>query len=387
MQEPIPLLDLRAQYQAIAPELESAALRVMRSGRYVLGDEVTEFEERYAAYTGTRHAIGVNSGTSALHLALLALGIGPGDEVITVPFTFVASVAAVMYTGATPVLVDVRADSLTMDPALLEAAITPRTKAIMPVHIYGQAADMDPILEVAARHHLPVVEDAAQAHGARDRGRRCGSIGTIGCFSFYPGKNLGALGEGGAVTTDVDAVADRIRLLRDWGAAHKYDHTVLGYNYRLDALQAALLSVKLSHLEEWNQARRVHADLYRDALESVVGDVQPVAERADAMHVYHVFAVRSPRREALRGQLSARGISTGVHYPIPVHLQEGYRLGYGEGSFPVAEKAAKEVLSLPIHAELPPAHRQRVIDAIREASTAGARSAQSTVAAVGEGAE
>jgi dTDP-4-amino-4,6-dideoxygalactose transaminase len=365
----IPLLDLKAQHKAIGPEVEEAALGVLRSGRYVLGPEVAAFEEEFARFSAARHAIGVNTGTSALHLALLALGVGPGDEVVTVAFTFVATAAAILYCGARPVLVDVAPDTLTMDPGLLERAITPRTRAIVPVHLYGQPADMGPIMVVAGRHGIPVVEDAAQAHGAEYQGRRAGSMGTLGCFSFYPGKNLGAAGEGGAVTTDDDALARKIRLLRDWGAEHKYDHQMVAYNYRLEELQASILRVKLRHLEAWSEARRSIAGTYREQL----ADLSPVGELPDSRHVYHVFAIRSHRREQLRQSLEQRGVQTGIHYPIPVHLQPGYaELGYGPGDFPAAEQAAAQVLSLPIYPELTRDQQSHVIGAVREAASVSA---------------
>jgi dTDP-4-amino-4,6-dideoxygalactose transaminase len=362
----IPLLNLRAQHSLIGPEVEEAAIRVLRSGRYVLGPEVEAFESEFARSCGVAQAIAVNTGTSALHLSLLALGVGAGDEVITVPFTFVATVAAALYCGARPVLVDVDQATLTMDPERLEAAITPRTRAIVPVHIYGQPADMAPILEVAERHGIPVIEDACQAHGAEYRGRRAGSMGRLGCFSFYPGKNLGAAGEGGAVTTDDEGLAHRLRLLRDWGAEHKYDHQMLAFNYRLDALQASILRVKLAHLEEWTEVRREIAAGYREQLARLPGrELTTVAERGDVRHVYHVFAVRSPQRDALRDALEEQGVQTGIHYPVPVHLQPGYaELGYQAGDFPVAEQAATEVLSLPIYPELTVEQRDQVIAAV-----------------------
>ena len=359
----VPLLDLRIQYQSLKPRIDAAVGRVFESGIFVLGPEVAAFEREFAAYCGVAHAIGVNSGTSALHLALLAAGVGAGDEVVTVPFTFVATAAAVLYAGARPVFVDVDPDTLTMDPELVEAAITPRTKAILPVHLYGQAADMAPILAIAARYGIPVIEDAAQAHGAEYGGRRVGSLGTMGCFSFYPGKNLGAAGEGGAITTDDDQLAHTIRLLRDWGAKEKYRHVMRGFNYRLEELQAAVLRAKLIELDNWTEARRTHARAYREALGRV--GVSVVAERSGGRHVYHVFAIRTPHRCAMIESLTGGGIGTGIHYPIPVHLQEAYRdLGHGIGSFPVAEAAAHEVLSLPIYPELTEAQRGLVVDAV-----------------------
>src|SRR6476469_3837 len=262
----IPFVDLATQYHSIRSEINRAVLSVLESSQFILGKEVSAFEEEFAAWTGSRHAIAVNSGTSALHLALLAAGVGPGDEVITVPFTFVATAAAVWYTGAKPVFVDVDPESYCMDSARIEEAITPRTRAILPVHLYGQAADMDAISAIARRHGLPVVEDAAQAHGAEYRGRRCGSIGEMGCFSFYPGKNLGAYGEGGMVTTNDPEFARQIRILRDWGAEKKYHHVLKGFNYRMEGVQGAILRVKLRYLEQWTEARRANATLYSRAL-------------------------------------------------------------------------------------------------------------------------
>jgi dTDP-4-amino-4,6-dideoxygalactose transaminase len=346
----IPFVDLRAQYRAIGPEVMDAARQVLESGDYVLGPEVASFEEEFAAYCQSRHAICVNTGTSALHLALLALGVGRGDEVVTVPFTFIATVAAIGYTEAEPVFVDVEPRTLTMDPERLEAVISERTRAIIPVHLYGQTADMKPILEIARRHGVAVVEDACQAHGAEQGGRRAGSMADIGCFSFYPGKNLGAYGEGGAVTTDDAELARRIRLLRDWGAENKYVHTVKGFNYRLPELQAAMLRVKLRRLEEWTEARRAHARLY-DRLLS--GKVQTPVEGPGNRHAYHLYAVRVSDREAVRRELDAAEIQTGIHYPVPVHLQPAWSaLGYRRGQFPVSESAASEVLSLPMYPEL-----------------------------------
>jgi dTDP-4-amino-4,6-dideoxygalactose transaminase len=346
----IPFVDLRAQYRTIGPEVLDAARLVLESGHYVLGPEVAAFDEEFAAYCQTQHAISVNTGTSALHLALLALGVGPGDEVITVPFTFVATVAAIGYTGARPVFVDVEPSTLTMDPAQLEAGISERTKAIVPVHLYGQTADMQPILEIARRHGVAVVEDACQAHGAEHRGIRAGSIGDIGCFSFYPGKNLGAYGEGGAVTTSDPDLARKVRVLRDWGTEQKYVHAEKGFNYRLPELQAAFLRVKLRRLEEWTEARRAHARLYDQLLSE---SLQTPVEQPGNRHVYHLYAVRVADREAVRQRLHAAEVQTGIHYPVPVHLQPAWSdLGHGRGDFPVSERAADEVLSLPMYAEL-----------------------------------
>lgn len=347
----IPLVDLQAQYRSIKPDVDAAVQGVLDSAQFVLGPAVASFEKGFAAYCGTAEAIGVNSGTSALHLALLAAGVAPGDEVITVPFTFVATVAAIEYAGAKPVFVDIDPIYYTMDPAQLESAITPRTRAVVPVHLYGQPADMDPIVEIANRRGLAVIEDACQSHGAEYRGRRCGSIGALGCFSFYPGKNLGAYGEGGAVVTDDPTLAARIRLLRSWGEGARYTHTVRGFNYRMDGIQGAVLDVKLRHIDRWTAARRAHAASYARFLEDTPAALPRVRE--GATHVYHVHAVRVPRRESVRAALAEAGVQTGVHYPIPVHLQPAYQdLGYARHDFPVAERLADEVLSIPIFPEL-----------------------------------
>lgn len=360
----IPYLDLKAQYDSIRDELNAAALRVLASTNYILGEEVAAFEQEFAAYTQTRHAVGLNSGTSALHLALLAVGVQPGDEVITVPFTFIATASSVVYAQAKPVFVDVTPDTLTMDPALLERAITPRTRAILPVHIHGQMADMDPILEIARKHNLPVVEDAAQAHGATYRGRAAGSMGAIGCFSFYPGKNLGACGEGGALVTQDSELAAKVKCLRDWGQTQRYHHDLLGYNYRMDNLQGAFLRIKLRKLEEWTEGRRAAAARYAELLAGP-GLGLPV-EAPERRHVYHVYAVRTPQREALQARLNAAKIGNGIHYPIPVHLQKCLaHLGHRPGDFPVTEKAAAEVLSLPMFPELTAAQQSEVAAAAR----------------------
>jgi dTDP-4-amino-4,6-dideoxygalactose transaminase len=368
----IPFVDLKSQYRSIKPEIDRAIQQVLDESQYILGPAVSAFERDFATFCRTTEAIGVNSGTSALHLALLALGVRPGDEVITVPFTFVASVSAIEYAGAKPVLVDVEADYWTMDPAQLEAAITPRTKAIMPVHLYGQPADMDPILAIAEKNGIPVVEDACQSHGSDYQGRRCGSMGQIGCFSFYPGKNLGAYGEGGAAVTNDAALATRIRLLRAWGEETRYEHKYRGFNYRMDGIQGAVLGVKLKHLESWTEARRARAATYARALQDT-GVVVPV-ERPGVRHVYHVYVVRTPDRDGLRARLTEAGVQTGVHYPIPVHLQPAYRdLGYSVGDFPVSERAAREVLSLPIYPELTEEQIETIAGVCRASVTAPVR--------------
>ena len=366
----IPFIDLKAQYESIQAEIQTAVNATLASTQFVLGKEVAAFEEEFAAYSGGKFGIGVNSGTSALHLALLAAGVGPEDEVITVSCTFVATVAAIDYTGARPVFVDVEDTTLNMDPAQVEAAITDRTKVILPVHLHGQPADLDPILEIARRHGLRVIEDAAQAHGAEYQGRRVGSIGDLGCFSFYPGKNLGAYGEGGMVVTNNEDYAHTIRLLRDWGQERKYHHVLKGFNYRLEGIQGAILRVKLRHLDAWTEARRQHAAAYNELLADA--PVQRPVERPYARHVYHVYAVRTPQRDRLQAALQAQGIQTNIHYPIPVHLQKAYEtFGYGRGDLPITEQAAAELLSLPMFPELQPAQIDAVCRAVREAGHGG----------------
>jgi dTDP-4-amino-4,6-dideoxygalactose transaminase len=361
----IPFVDLKAQYRTLKAEMDAAVLGVLESGQYVLGPEVAAFEREFAAYSGAAHGVAMNSGTSALHLAFLALGIGPGDEVITTPHTFVATVAAIGYTGARTVFVDIDPRTFTIDPARIEAAITARTRAIVPVHLYGQPADMDPILEIARRRGLAVVEDACQAHGAQYQGRRVGSLGDLGCFSFYPGKNLGAYGEGGAVVTNNPDYDRTLRMLRDWGAERKYHHVLKGYNYRMEGLQGAILRVKLRHLEAWTEARRARAKRY-DTLLAGSGVAVPAAAPYESRHVYHVYAVRHPQRDDLQRALGDRGVQTGIHYPIPVHLLEAHAdLGYGPGSFPHAERAAAEVLSLPLFPELTGEQQDAVALAVR----------------------
>jgi dTDP-4-amino-4,6-dideoxygalactose transaminase len=364
----VPYLDLKAQYQSIKSEIDAAVAAVLESCQFILGPEVAAFEREFAAYCGATECIALNSGTSALHLALLAAGVGPGDEVITVPFTFAASVAAIVYTGARPVLIDIDPRTFNMDPALVESAITPRTKAILPVHLYGQPADMDPIMAVAKRHGLIVIEDAAQAHGAKYKERPVGSIGDIGCFSFYPAKNLGAYGEGGAVTTNNPEYARTIRMLRDWGQDRKYHHVLRGYNYRMEGFQGAILRVKLRHLERWTKARRAIALQYNELLADCGLDLP--AEMPWARHVYHVYTMRSDARDGLQAALLAEGIQTAVHYAVPVHLQPAYaEFGRGKGSLPHAEAAAQQVLSLPMYPELSEPAITQVVNAVKLAAT------------------
>jgi len=360
----VPFVDLKAQYRSIRHEIDAAVAQVLDSAQLILGDEVAGFEREFAAYSGATEAVAVNSGTSALHLALLAAGVGPGDEVITVPFTFVATVSAIGYTNARAVFVDVDPDYYTMDPAKLEAAITPRTKAIMPVHLYGQPADMDRILDIATRRGIPVIEDAAQAHGAEYHGRRCGSMGAVAGFSFYPGKNLGAYGEGGAVASSRADLVTTMRLLRDWGAPRKYEHTLKGFNYRMDGIQGAILRVKMKHIEAWTEARRSRAALYARHLRDL--PMRLPQERPGCRHVYHVYAVRTRERQRLQAALLERGVHTGIHYPIPVHLQPAHHdLGYRRGDFPVSEQLADEVLSLPLYPELTDTQVAEVAAALR----------------------
>ena len=359
----VPFMDLKLQYAAIRDEILPAVAKVLESAQFVLGSEVAAFEEEFAAFCGAQHGVAVNTGTSALHLALLAAGVGPGDEVITVPCTFVATVAAIRYTGATPVFVDVDPTTYTMDVNKIEAAITSKTKVVLPVHLYGNPADMDPILEIARRHNLVVIEDAAQAHAAEYHGRRCGSIGDMGCFSFYPGKNLGAYGEGGLVTTNNPEFAKTIRMLRDWGAEKKYEHVLKGFNYRMEGIQGAILRVKLKYLEQWTEARRAHAAAYATVL-SQSGLTLPT-ERLGDRHVYHVYAVLTNRRRELIESLASQNVQTGIHYPFPIHLLPAHAdLGYHAGDFPVSEQVAAQELSLPMYPEMTDAHIEAVGNAV-----------------------
>lgn len=364
----IPFLDLRTQYRSIKQEIDEAVLRVLDSSAFILGPEVTAFEEDFAAYCGARYCAGVNSGTSALHLALLALGVGPGDEVVTVSMTFVATVSAIDYTGATARLVEADPETFCIDPAKIEAAITPKTKAIVPVHLHGRVADMDPILEVARRHNLPIVEDAAQAHGAEYKGKRAGSFGDIACFSFYPGKNLGAYGEGGAVVTSDEELIKKVRMLRDWGQEKRYHHVVRGYNYRMDGIQGAILRVKLRHLEAWTEGRIAAANAYRAHLDPAVVTL-PAPVAAGDRHVYHVFAVQLKDRDAVQKAMNEAQIQSGIHYPVPVHLQPAFaHLGYKKGDFPVSERLADSFLSMPIFPEMTEAQAIQVAETVNKAA-------------------
>jgi dTDP-4-amino-4,6-dideoxygalactose transaminase len=347
----IPFVDLKAQYKTIKSEIDQAVSEVIESTAFVGGERLERFEKNFARYTGSKHAVGASSGTSALHLALHVLGIGRGDEVITATNTFIATTEAISQTGAAPVLVDVDDETLTLDPNKVEAAVTPRTKAIIPVHLYGQCADMDAIRAIARRHSLKVIVDACQAHGAMLGGKREAILGDVTCYSFYPGKNLGAYGDGGAVVTDDGDLAEKMRSVGNHGRLDRYTHSAEGFNYRLDALQAAILDVKLGHLDEWNERRRSRAKLYDAAFAN--GPVRPVREGAGRYHVYHLYVVRTRARDVLLEGLAKRGVSAGIHYPVPLHLQVAYkRMGLGVGSYPVAEKAAVEIVSLPMYPEL-----------------------------------
>lgn len=358
----IPLVDLRAQYDRIRPEIDAAITGVLESTSFIMGPDVRAFEEEFAAYCGASHAVGLSSGTDAVHLALRAAGVGPGDEVITTAHTFTATAEGIVMAGAVPVFADIDRRTFNLDPASVEARVTPRTKALLPVHLYGQPADMDPLLEIAARHHLAVVEDAAQAHGATYRGRRVGTLAQAACFSFYPGKNLGAYGDAGAVTTGDAAMAARLRQLRDHGRRDKYEHLEIAFGNRIDTLQAAVLRVKLRYLAEWTARRRAIAREYTARLGGRIG-VPYVPEWADP--VWHLYVVRVPERAAVQARLKTAGIQSGVHYPIPLHLQPAYRgLGYRAGELPNTEAAAGEVLSLPIYPEMPADAIERVSNAL-----------------------
>lgn len=362
----VPFLDLKRQHSALMPEFEAAFREVVDSSAFAGGRYVQAFEEDFAQFCGCAHAVGVGSGTEALWLALLALGVGPGDEVVTVPHTFIATAEAISFCGAKPVFVDIEPRTYNMDPKRLETAITPRTKAIIPVHIFGQCADMDPILEIAGRHGIPVVEDAAQAHGAEYRDQKAGSMGAAGCFSFYPGKNLGAMGEGGAVVCNDPGLADKVRCLRDHGQTKKYHHSFVGWNGRMDGLQAAVLRIKLRHLAENNERRRANAARYDKLLAGLDGVVLPESVPG-RVHVYHVYAVRMAARERILSELSNQGVSCGIHYPIPLHLTEAYRhLGCVVGSFPVAEECAQSFISLPMFPELETEEVEYVSNALRQ---------------------
>jgi dTDP-4-amino-4,6-dideoxygalactose transaminase len=360
----VPLVDLAAQYRSIRPEIDEAIQRVLDRAAFILGDEVTTFEAAFASYVQAGGAVGVSSGTAAIELSLRAIGLQPGDEVITTAHTFIATAEAITNAGGRPVFADIDPATFNVDPAQVESLVTDRTRAILPVHLYGHPADLNSLLQIAARRGLYLIEDAAQAVGAEIDGRRCGSIGQIACFSFYPGKNLGAYGDAGAVASDDAELLARIRRLRDHGRTTKYEHVEVGYAERIDALQAAILAAKLPHLEAWNEARRQHARSYGELLAG--GAVVVPVEAAGMRHVFHLYVVRHPRRDALLEHLKANGIAAGVHYPIPLHRQPAYaNLGYGEVSLPETERAAAEVLSLPMFPELTDEQLQHIAHCVR----------------------
>jgi dTDP-4-amino-4,6-dideoxygalactose transaminase len=358
----VPFVDLKAQYQTMRDEVRAAVDMVFESTQFILGDAVETFERAFANYLGVKHAIGVGSGVDALKIALEAAGVGAGDEVIIPANTFIATPLAVSATGAKPVLVDCTEDTYQINPDLIGPEITPRTKVIMPVHLYGQSADMSAIVEIARTHGLLVIEDAAQAHGTRFMGTPCGTFGLAGCFSFYPGKNLGAYGDGGAIVTNDDEFAQKVSRLRNYGQQQKYVHVEKGTNSRLDTVQAAILNVKLRHLDEWNEARRAHAAVYSDSL---ANDLIVPALDSRSTHIFHLYVVRTPHRDKLQKHLATLGIQTGIHYPIPIHLQEAYSdLGFKRGAFSVTEALADEIVSLPMYAELSQQQIELVVDAI-----------------------
>lgn len=361
----VPLVDLQAQYASIKPEIDAAVARVLRNANFILGKEVADFEQAFAKYIGVNDAVGVASGTAALHLSLLACGVGSGDEVITSAHTFIATAEAISQTGARPVFVDIDPRTYTLDPNCVEAAITPRTRALIPVHLYGQSADMASLLDIAQRKNLWLIEDAAQAHGAEYQGRRCGSMGHLGCFSFYPGKNLGAYGDAGAVTGNDALLLAKVRKLRDHGRITKYEHDEIGFGERLDALQAAILFAKLPHLEDWIAARRAHAKTYNQLL--IGCDVETPYEFNEGRHVYHQYVIQTSRRDVLMAYLKEHGIEVGVHYPVPLHRQPAYlQQGYAEFVLPITEKAAGRVLSLPVYPELTEKQIASIVQILRE---------------------
>jgi dTDP-4-amino-4,6-dideoxygalactose transaminase len=371
----VPFLDLKAQYQRIKPEIDKAVSDVISEQYFILGPKVEAFEKAIAAYSKVRHAIGVASGSDALTLALLAVGVGSGDEVITTPFTFFATAGSISQTGARPVFVDIDPQTYNLDPAKIEAHITAKTRAIIPVHLFGQCADMESINAIARRHNLKVIEDAAQAIGAdyiRDSlpAGRAGGIGTMGCFSFYPSKNLGAFGDGGMVTTDDDELASRLRLLRVHGAVAKYQYQLIGVNSRLDALQAAVLLVKLRYLEEWTEKRRENAAYYDTLFEEINAPalgIEPPYVQYNNRHIYNQYVIRVPRRDMLKEFLAKEGIATDVYYPLPLHLQECYKdLGYAPGDLIHSERAAQEALALPIYPELAREHQAYIVSRVAE---------------------
>jgi dTDP-4-amino-4,6-dideoxygalactose transaminase len=365
MTEPVPYLDLPAQMRGIRKDVDAAIARTLDNCSFCLGPDVNQFEKDFAKACGAQHCIAFNSGTSALHVAMLLLNIGQGDEVITTPLTFVATSWGISYVGAKPVYVDIEDATFCMDPRHVEKAITPRTKALLPVHLYGHPVDLDPFVEISRKHDLPLVEDAAQSHAARYKGKTIGTFGVVSCYSFYPGKNLGAYGEGGALVTNDAGLAIRARSLREHGSSQRYYHDEVGFNYRMEGIQGAVLGVKLKHLDEWTRQRRRVAHRYHELLAST--PLQLPREAAYAESAYHLYVVRHPRRDELKKHLEAARVGCALHYPLPLHLQKCYaHLGYKAGDFPVAEKAARECLSLPIYPEMTDAQIQRVATVVKE---------------------
>ena len=365
MSEPIPYLDLAAQIRGVRKEIDAAIARNIDACSFCLGPDVAQFEKDFAKFTGAQHCVAFNSGTSALHVAMLLLGVGPGDEVITTPYTFVATSWAISYVGAKPVYVDIEDATMNLDPKWIERAITKKTKAVMPVHLYGQPFDIDPVLEICRKRKLPLVEDAAQAHGAKYKNKITGTFGEISCFSFYPGKNLGACGEGGALVTNNSAFDKRARALREHGSTIRYYHDEIGFNYRMEGIQGAVLGVKLKHLEKWTDERRSVAHHYHELLADT--PLQLPREADYAQSAWHLYVVRHPRRDELKKHLEENKIGCALHYPLPLHLQKCYAsLGHKSGDFPVAEKAARECLSLPIYPELTGAQVRRVAEAVKD---------------------
>jgi len=361
----VPFVDLKRQYDSIKDEVNTKINEVLQNTHFILGENSDAFEKEFANYCGVKYGVGVASGSDALTLNLKALGVNKGDEVITVPNTFIATVDAISRNGAKPVFVDIDPETYNIDVAEIEEKITDKTKAIIPVHLYGQPADMDEIIKIAKKYDLKIIEDACQAHGAEYKGKKVGSLSDVGCFSFYPAKNLGAYGDGGMVVTNNEQIAERIKMLRNYGQSKKYYHDFIGYNSRLDEIQAAVLRVKLRYLDEWNDKRREHAKLYNDLLENVSG-IETPTEKEFVKHVYHLYVIRCKNRNELQNYLSSKGVSTGIHYPIPVHLQKAYKhLEYKEGDFPITEKYAKEILSLPMFPELTDEEIEVVVGLIR----------------------
>jgi len=362
----VPFVDLKRQYNLIKEEIESKVKEVLESGQYILGKEVESFEKEFAKYCKVRYAVGVASGTDALVISLKALGIRPSDEVITVPNTFIATVDAIVRNCAKPVFVDIDPETYNIDVTKIKEKITENTKAIIPVHLYGQPADMDPIRDIAEENNLFVIEDACQSHGAEYKGKKTGSLGDVACFSFYPTKNLGAYGDGGIIVTNNEELAEKIRMIRNYGQSKKYHHDFIGHNSRLDEIQAAILRVKLKYLDEWNQKRRRNAKKYNEFLEELE-DIKTPIEKNFAKHVYHLYVIKCKNRDGLKEYLESKGILTGLHYPVPIHFQKAYTwLGYAENSFPVAEKTAREILSLPMFPELTEEEIAYVCDKIKE---------------------